>query len=191
MSSGTTKRLPVYIGGIFAIIAGFFFILFPELVSGVIGLIFGLVLFVAGISEVIGYVISIKQFREENYGKAAGAEIVLVYSIVLMALGVFFILNPDIVLQLLSTIAGLFFLVDGIVKLRQEIFLFMKKDIYSWVLLIMAIALIIGGIVLLANAFNGTRNIIVFSGLAFIVSGLESCFIGVIRKIDNNKTRKD
>ena len=191
MSSGTTKRLPVYIGGIFAIIAGFFFILFPELVSGVIGLIFGLVLFVAGISEVIGYVISIKQFREENYGKAAGAEIVLVYSIVLMALGVFFILNPDIVLQLLSTIAGLFFLVDGIVKLRQEIFLFMKKDIYSWVLLIMAIALIIGGIVLLANAFNGTRNIIVFSGLAFIVSGLESCFIGVIRKIDNNKTRKE
>ncbi len=191
MSSGTTKRLPVYIGGIFAIIAGFFFILFPELVSGVIGLIFGLVLFVAGISEVIGYVISIKQFREENYGKAAGAEIVLVYSIVLMALGVFFILNPDIVLQLLSTIAGLFFLVDGIVKLRQEIFLFMKKDIYSWVLLIMAIALIIGGIVLLANAFHGTRNIIVFSGLAFIVSGLESCFIGVIRKFDNNKTRKE
>lgn len=191
MSSGTTKRLPVYIGGIFAIIAGFFFILFPELVSGVIGLIFGLVLFVAGISEVIGYVISIKQFREENYGKAAGAEIVLVYSIVLMALGVFFILNPDIVLQLLSTIVGLFFLVDGIVKLRQEIFLFVKKDIYSWVLLIMAIALIIGGIVLLANAFHGTRNIIVFSGLAFIVSGLESCFIGVIRKIDNNKTRKE
>lgn len=191
MSSGTTKRLPVYIGGIFAIIAGFFFILFPELVSGVIGLIFGLVLFVAGISEVIGYVISIKQFREDNYGKAAGAEIVLVYSIVLMALGVFFILNPDIVLQLLSTIVGLFFLVDGIVKLRQEIFLFMKKDIYSWVLLIMAIALIIGGIVLLANAFHGTRNIIVFSGLAFIVSGLESCFIGVIRKIDNNKTRKE
>ncbi len=191
MSSGTTKRLPVYIGGIFAIIAGFFFILFPELVSGVIGLIFGLVLFVAGISEVIGYVISIKQFREDNYGKAAGAEIVLVYSIVLMALGVFFILNPDIVLQLLSTIVGLFFLVDGIVKLRQEIFLFVKKDIYSWVLLIMAIALIIGGIVLLANAFHGTRNIIVFSGLAFIVSGLESCFIGVIRKIDNNKTRKE
>ena len=191
MSSGTTKRLPVYIGGIFAIIAGFFFMLFPELVSGVIGIIFGLVLFVAGISEVIGYVISIKQFREENYGKAAGAEIVLVYSIVLMALGVFFILNPDIVLQLLSTIAGLFFLVDGIVKLRQEIFLFMKKDIYSWVLLIMAIALIVGGIVLLANSFHGTRNIIVFSGLAFIVSGLESCFIGVIRKIDNNKTRKE
>lgn len=192
MFSGATKRLPVYIGGIFAIIAGFFFILFPEIVTGVIGLMFGLVLFVAGITEVIGYVISIKQFREENYGKAAGAEIVLVYSIILMALGVFFILNPELVLQLLSTIVGLFFLVDGIVKLRQEIFLFTKKDIYSWVLLIMAIALIAGGIVLLANAFHGTRNIIVFSGLAFIVSGLETCFIGVLRKIDSdNKTRQE
>ena len=191
MNSIYTRRLPSYIGGIFAIITGLFFVLFPEISSGVIGILFGVVLFVAGLSEVIGYIISIKQFREENYGKAAGAEIVLVYSIVLMALGVFFILNPDIVLQLLSTIAGLFFLVDGIVKLRQEVFLFMKKDIYSWVLLIMAIALIIGGIVLLANAFHGTRNIIVFSGLAFIVSGLESCFIGVIRKIDNNKTRKE
>ena len=107
-----------------------------------------------------------------------------------MAIGAFFILKPDIVLQLLSTIVGLFFLVDGIVKLRQEIFLFVKKDIYSWALLIMAIALIVAGIVLLANAFNGTRNIIVFSGCAFVVSGLETCFIGLIRKKDK-KARKE
>ena len=121
MTASNTKKLPSYIGGIFAIIAGIFFITMPELSSGVIGILFGVVLFVAGITEVIGYIISIKQFREENYGKAAGAEIVLVYSIILMALGMFFILNPEIVLQLLSTIVGIFFLIDGIVKLRQEV----------------------------------------------------------------------
>ena len=77
MTANNTKRLPSYIGGIFAIIAGFFFITMPEISSGVIGILFGVVLFVAGLSEVIGYIISIKQFREENYGKAAGAEIVL------------------------------------------------------------------------------------------------------------------
>lgn len=190
MSAKTSKRLPTYIGGIFAIIAGAFFITLPEVSSGVIGILFGVVLFVAGISEVIGYIISIKQFREENYGKAAGAEIVLVYSIILMALGLFFILNAEIVLQLLSTIVGIFFLIDGIVKLRQEIFLFAKKDIYSWVLLIMAILLIVAGIVLLANAFNGTRNIIVFSGIAFVISGLETICFSLFKKIDN-KTRKD
>ena len=185
MTANTTKRLPSYIGGIFAIIAGFFFITLPEISSGVIGILFGVVLFIAGFTEVIGYFLTIKQFREENYGKAAGAEIVLVYSIILMALGLFFVIHAELVLQLLSTILGLFFLVDGIIKLRQEIFLFTKKDIYSWVLLLMAIALIIGGIVLLANAFKGTRNIIVFSGIAFVISGVETCIMSFTKKIDN------
>lgn len=190
MTASNTKKIPSYIGGIFAIIAGIFFITMPELSSGVIGILFGVVLFVAGITEVIGYIISIKQFREENYGKAAGAEIVLVYSIILMALGVFFILNPEIVLQLLSTIVGIFFLIDGIVKLRQEVFLFTKKDIYSWVLLVMAILLIVAGSILLANAFKGTTKIIVFSGISFVISGLETIIFGLFKRKEI-KTRED
>ena len=187
MDSNKTKRLPSYIGGLFAIVAGIFFILYPEISSGVIGILFGVILFVAGISEVIGYIISIKQFREENYGKAAGAEIVLVYSIIIMAIGVFFILKPGIVLQLLSTIVGLFFLIDGIVKLRREIFVFNAKDINGWVLVIMAALLIVAGILLLFNAFYGTRNVIVFTGLSFIVSGVQNCCIGLIKR----KPRKE
>lgn len=184
MNTKNTKRLPSYIGGIFAIITGALFILLPEITSGVIGILFGVVLFVAGFAEIIGYIISIKHFREENYGKAAGAEIVLVYSIVIMVIGLFFILKPDVVLQLLSTIVGLFFVIDGIVKLRQEIFLFKKKDAYSILLLVLAILLIIAGIMLLFDPFKGTRNIIVFSGAAFVISGLESCFLGVLKMID-------
>ena len=114
----------------------------------------------------------------------------LVYSIILMALGMFFILNPEIVLQLLSTIVGIFFLIDGIVKLRQEVFLFTKKDIYSWVLLVMAILLIVAGSVLLANAFKGTTKIIVFSGIAFVISGLETIIFGLFKRKEI-KTRKD
>ncbi|WP_051688418.1 HdeD family acid-resistance protein [Butyrivibrio sp. AE2032] len=189
MNSRNTKRLPTYIGGIFAIFAGVYFILYPEFASGVIGILFGIVLFVAGITEVIGYIISIRQFREENYGKAAGAEIVLVYSIILMALGVIFLLKTELVLQVLSTIVGIFFLIDGIVKLRQEIFLFRRKDIYSWVLLLLAVALIVAGIALLVNPFEGTRNIIVFTGAAFIVSGLETCFLGLFGKNDKKSAK--
>ena len=190
MDSKYTKRLPSYIGGIFAVITGMFFIMFPELSSGVIGILFGVVLFVAGICEVIGYIISIKQFREENYGKAAGAEIVLVYSVIIMAIGLIFIIKPDIVLQLLSTIVGIFFLIDGIVKLRHEMFMF-KKNIYSFVLLGLAIALIIAGIALLINPFNGTRSIIVFSGISFIISGLEQCFLSIFKRNDGKtKTRE-
>ena len=182
MDSKSTKKLPSYIGGVFAVITGLFFIFFPEISSGVIGLLFGVVLFVAGLAEVIGYIISIKQFREENYGKAAGAEIVLVYSVAIMVIGVVFIIKREFVLQLLATIVGIFFIIDGIVKLRQEIFLFRKKDMYSFVLLGLAIALIIAGIALLINPFDGTRNIIVFSGVCFILSGLESIFLCMMKR---------
>ena len=190
MNSKTTKRIPSYIGGLFAVLAGVFFVLYPEFASGVIGILLGIVLFVAGISEVIGYIISIKQFKEENYNKAAGAEIVLVYSIVIMAIGIVFILKPDIVLQLLSTLVGLFFLIDGIVKVRREIFMFRYKDLNCWLLLVMALALVAAGIILLCNAFKGTSNVIVFTGAAFIVSGVETCLLSLVRKFDN-KPRKD
>lgn len=189
MDSKNTRKLPSYIGGVFAVITGIFFIMFPEISSGVIGILFGVVLFVAGLSEVIGYIISIKQFREENYGKAAGAEIVLVYSLAIMVIGIVFIIKREFVLQLLATLIGIIFIIDGIVKLRQEIFLFKKKDIYSFVLLGIAIVLIIAGIVLLVNPFNGTRNIIIFSGACFIVSGLESIFLCMMKRKEN-KTRK-
>ena len=190
MSSKNTKRIPSYIGGLFAVLAGVFFILYPELASDVIGILFGAVLFVAGISEVIGYILTIKQFRKENYGKAAGAEIVLVYSIVIMALGVFFIIQPDTVLILLSTVVGLFFLIDGIVKLRREIFTFKIRSINCWVLLVLAILLIAAGIALLINPFKDTEKVIVFSGIAFVLSGIESCFLSIFKKGDN-KTRKE
>ena len=88
-----------------------------------------------------------------------------------------------------ATIIGIFFIIDGIVKLRQEVFLFTKKDLYSFVLLGLAIALIIAGIALLINPFDGTRHIIVFSGLCFIVSGLESIFLCIMKRKEN-KTRK-
>ena len=115
---------------------------------------------------------------------------VIVLLSVIMVIGIVFILKREFVLQLLATLVGLFFIIDGIVKLRQEIFIFKKKDIKSIVLLVLAIALILAGIALLINPFSGTRNVIVFSGISFIVSGLEACFLGVIKRTDN-KTRKD
>ena len=190
MSSGGTRRIPSYIGGIIAIIAGLFLILYPELASGIIGILFGIVLFVAGFTEVIGYFVTIKQFREENYGKAAGAEIVLVYSLVLMAVGTVCVIKPDGVLQLMSTALGIFFLIDGIVKFRREIFVFKLKSVNSWFVLLMATILVVAGILLLVNPFGATRNIIVFSGVAFIVSGIENIWIHLVRKSEK-KTRKE
>jgi len=184
MNSKGIKRIPSYIGGLFAVMAGTFFIVAPEISAGFIGIMLGVILFVAGISEVIGYIISIKQFREENYGKAAGAEIILVYSLGIMAIGIFLILKTDTVLLLLSAFVGIFFLIDGIVKARRVFFLFSLKDFNWWMLLLLAIALIAAGIALLINPFENTRNIIVFTGLCFVISGIQTCCTGLYKKAE-------
>ncbi len=155
-------------------LAGVFFFLFPETVSGVLGILWGIVLVVAGIAGAVDYALCIKSFKEENYGNAAGAEIVLVYSIIITVLGIIFMIRPNLVMQLLSFVIGIYFLIDGIVKLRNCTLVPKLKDILWCVMLMLSVALIVAGIALLINPFSGTLTVIRFSGIAFIISGIES-----------------
>ena len=189
MDPKAIKRIPSYVGGLFVIIAGIIFILYPEVSSGSIGLMMGAIMFVSGVTEVIGYVISIGDLKKEGYGRAAGAEIAFVYSIVLMAVGIYIVIEPAYVLPLLTTVTGLYFLIDGIVKLRRELFVFDKKDSGCIVIVLMSGLLIVGGILLLCNVFYGTRNVIVFTGLSLIVSGLDTLCMEIMKK-GEKKTRK-
>lgn len=169
------KRLPAYIRGLFTIFAGFFFIVFPDAVSSSIGLIFGIVLLVMGIAGAVNYVITINQLKRENtYGKTAGAEIILVYSVIAAIIGIVFMLRPNLLLQIASLIAGLFFIVDGIVKIREMTLMPKLKSFYWWVLILLSLAVFVAGLFLLIYPFSGMRIIIIFIGLAFIASGIET-----------------
>ena len=64
-----------------------------------------------------------------------------------------------------------------------------KKMALSTQIFIALVLAIIAGIALLINPFNGTRNIIVFSGVCFILSGLESIFLCMMKR-NEKKTRK-
>ncbi|MBP5774908.1 MAG: DUF308 domain-containing protein, partial [Clostridiales bacterium] len=113
--SKQVARIPQYISGFMTALAGIFFIIFPETVSGVLGMLWGIVMVVAGIAGAVDYILSIKQFKEEEgYEKAAGAEIVLVYSVIIAILGIVFIFRPNLVMQLLSVVIGLYFIIDGV-----------------------------------------------------------------------------
>ena len=168
------KRIPKYISGFLTALAGVFFILFPDTVSGVLGVLWGIVLVVAGIAGAVDYVISIKQLREEGYGNAAGAEIVLVYSIIIAVLGIIFVIKPNLVMQLLSFCIGVFFIIDGIVKFRHCTLVPSVRDPLWFVMIMLSVSLAVAGIALLINPFNGTITVIRFSGVAFIISGIES-----------------
>ena len=170
----TVSRVPRFISGFMTALAGIFFFLFPETVSGVMGILWGIVLVVAGIAGAVDYVLCIKQFKEENYGNAAGAEIVLVYSMIIIVLGIIFMIKPNLVMQLLSFVIGVYFIIDGIVKFRNCTLVPKIKDILWCVMLMLSLALVVAGIALLVNPFGGTITVIRFSGIAFMISGIES-----------------
>jgi uncharacterized membrane protein HdeD (DUF308 family) len=167
-------RVPKYISGFMTAMAGVFFVLFPETVSGVLGVLWGIVLIVAGIAGAVDYALCIKSFKEENYGNAAGAEIVLVYSIIITILGIIFMIKPQLVMQLLSFVIGVYFIIDGVVKLRHDTLVPNPKDILWIIMIALSVALIVAGIALLINPFRGTLTVIRFSGIAFVISGIES-----------------
>lgn len=167
-------RVPKYISGFMTAMAGVFFVLFPETVSGVLGILWGIVLIVVGIAGAVDYALCIKSFKEENYGNAAGAEIVLVYSIIITILGIIFMIKPQLVMQLLSFVIGVYFIIDGVVKLRHDTLVPNPKDILWIIMIVLSVALIVAGIALLVNPFRGTITVIRFSGIAFVVSGIES-----------------
>lgn len=167
-------RVPKFISGFMTAMAGIFFVIFPETVSEVLGILWGIVLVVAGIAGAVDYVMSIKQFKEEGYGNAAGAEIVLVYSVIITILGVIFIIRPNLVMQLLSFVIGLFFIIDGVVKLRHATLVPNPKELLWLLMIMLSLALIVAGVALLVNPFNVTVTVIRFSGIAFIISGIES-----------------
>ena len=177
-----TTGIPSYIKGFFTILAGIVFIVFPDAVSSVIGILFALILMVMGITGAVDYIISIKDFKEAGYGKSVGAEIVLVYSVIIMILGLVFLIKPEFVLSILALTIGVFFLIDGVVKIREATLVPQYKSFYWWIMLVLSLGIFAAGIACIIDPFSGTRGIIVFSGITFIASGVESMILSLKRK---------
>jgi uncharacterized membrane protein HdeD (DUF308 family) len=153
------------------------FIVFPDAVSNVIGILFALILLVLGITGAVDYIISIKEFRAAGYGKSVGAEIVLVYSVIIMILGLVFLIKPEFVLNILALTVGVFFLIDGVVKIREATLVPRFKSFYWWIMLVLSLGIFAAGIACIIDPFSGTRGIIVLSGITFIASGVESMIL--------------
>ena len=174
-----TTGVPTYIKGFFTILAGIVFIVFPDAVSNVIGVLLAIILMVIGISGSVDYIITVRNYKEEGYGKMVGAEIVLVYSVIIMITGLVFLVKPELVMSILALVIGLFFIIDGVVKIREATLVPQIKSFYWWVMLVLSLAIFGAGIACVIDPFNGTRGIIVFSGLTFIASGVESLILSL------------
>ena len=91
---------------------------------------------------------------------------------VLMVIGIFLFMNPQIVVKLLPTLLGTFILVDSIWTLKGSLKL-KKRGAGSWKFLLIGSLLFIGlGISLVVNPFTMVKYTVIFAGWIFLCNGV-------------------
>ncbi len=100
------------------------------------------------------------------------------FSIILICVGVFMLLRPDIVLSIFPMIVGGIIVVHGILDLKNGITLGMRKYRFWWIALIISVATIGLGVLLLFNPISAIELAFRVIGVILIVDGVSDFWIG-------------
>ena len=100
------------------------------------------------------------------------------FSVVLICVGVFMFLQPDIVLSIFPMIVGGIIVVHGILDLKNAISLAMNKYRLWWVALIISVVTIGLGVLLLFNPISAIELAFRIIGVILIVDGISDFWIG-------------
>lgn len=129
-----------------------------------------------GIVLVVGIIYLAISFWGKQSGFMKGFGIF--FSIVLICVGVFMFLQPDIVLSIFPMIVGGIIVVHGILDLKNGIALAMRKYRFWWVALIISVATIGLGVLLLFNPISVIELAFRIIGVILIVDGVSDFWIG-------------
>lgn len=129
-----------------------------------------------GIVLVVGIIYLAISFWGNQSGFMKGFGIF--FSIVLICVGVFMLLQPDIVLSIFPMIVGGIIVVHGILDLKNGIALAMRKYRFWWVALIISVATIGLGVLLLFNPISVIELAFRIIGVILIVDGVSDFWIG-------------
>ena len=96
----------------------------------------------------------------------------LAIGLIILAAGVFVLVQPDFVLNILQYLLAVLIVIDSIVKLQRAATLCKLQYRYWWCVLILAILTLAFGIVLLCDPFT-TRNLLMtLIGVGLIIDGI-------------------
>lgn len=135
--------------------------------------VFGILLILVGLYHILIYVA--EKLNSTIFDLFSGG--------VLMVLGIFLFMNPQIVVKLLPILLGTFILVDSIWTLKGSLKL-KKRGAGSWkFLFIGSIIFIALGISLVVNPFTMVKYTVIFAGCIFLVNGvLDLIYLILLRK---------
>lgn len=143
--------------------------------------VFGILLILVGIYHILIYVA--EKLNATIFDLFSGG--------VLLVLGIFLFMNPQIVVKLLPTLLGTFVLVDSIWTLKGS-FRLKKREQGTWKgLLIGSLLFIALGIALIMNPFSAIKYTVMFAGGIFVVNGITDVIFWVLLKRGLKELKQD
>ena len=136
----------------------------PELSVTVVGTVLGIAMIVFGIVKLAAY------FSKDLFRLAFQYD--LAFGILLIALGVLVLLQPDCAMSFFCIVLGICVLTDGLFKIQIAIDAKRFGITKWWIVMVMAILTVAMGIVLVLRPGESAAVIMLLAGIGIFVEGL-------------------
>ena len=145
---------------IVAIVLGIVFVANPEGAGSVVCKVAGVAMLVLSVALLVKYFSSARLFPEN-----------LIFSAVLLLLGIFFIAKWSVVLTVIGLFFGIFLVIDGAGKLRDGFDAFKEKSQGWWIWFLLAGATIVLGIFVMFGE-SEAESVMLLLGISLIIDGV-------------------
>ena len=154
------------IGYIFISAALCFFgiLLIVEISLAAFGIITGVCLIVFGVIKIVGYL------SKDLYRLAFQYD--LAFGILMIALGIMVILEPDNVIETICIAVGIAFFMDGLLKIQIAIDAKTFGISKWWLILSVAILAGVVGVLLIFRTSESARTLMIFLGISLLMDGI-------------------
>ena len=160
-----------------AIALGIVCIAMPNPVSNAMCIVFGTFLIVIGCSLLVKY------FAFDRFIGASA----LILSITTITLGIFCLVYPSSLQEILTVLFGLFIVISSISSLCDSLYLAKAKQKGWFILFLLSLITCILGIIVMFGTFE---TITLFAGISLIIDGAESLILTIIYSYRIKKAKK-
>lgn len=143
---------------------GILLIVDPEISLAAFGIITGVCLIVFGVIKIVGYL------SKDLYRLAFQYD--LAFGILMIALGIMVILEPDNVIETICIAVGIAFFMDGLLKIQIAIDAKTFGISKWWLILSVAILAGVVGVLLIFRTSESARTLMIFLGISLLMDGI-------------------
>ena len=143
---------------------GVLLIVKPEISLAAFGLFTGIVLIIFGIIKIVGYLSRDLSRFAFQYDLACG--------ILVIALGIMVILEPNDVIDTICIAVGITFLMDGLLKIQISIDAKTFGIRQWWLILSVALLTVVIGVLLVFRTSGSVRALMVLLGISLLADGI-------------------